>query len=103
MYPEISPYRTEMLPVSEIHSLYLEVSGNADGLPVVYLHGGPGGGSSPNDRRYFDPSVYKIIVFDQRGSGKSTPHAWYLLVDRLVLTIILRGLLWMTWKKSEST
>jgi proline iminopeptidase len=64
-----------MLPVSPLHTLYFEESGNPNGKPVVFLHGGPGGGSSPDHRRQFDPVKYKILVFDQRGCGKSTPYA----------------------------
>jgi proline iminopeptidase len=75
LYPEIQPYRTGMLDVGDGHSLYWELSGNPDGKPVVFLHGGPGGGSSPEHRRQFDPDKYKILVFDQRGCGRSTPYA----------------------------
>ncbi|MGZ3691480.1 MAG: prolyl aminopeptidase [Pseudobdellovibrio sp.] len=74
-YPEIQPYKTEFLKVSEIHTLHVEQCGNPKGRPVVFLHGGPGGGISPDYRRFFDPSHYRIILFDQRGSGKSTPAA----------------------------
>ena len=70
------------------HSIYVEQSGNPDGLPVVVFHGGPGGGASPAMRRYFDPSIYRIILFDQRGCGRSKPHAeiennttWHLVAD----------------------
>jgi proline iminopeptidase len=75
LYPAIEPYRTGMLKVSEIHTLYFEESGNPNGQPVIFLHGGPGGGTEPTYRRFFDPKHYRIILFDQRGSGKSTPHA----------------------------
>jgi proline iminopeptidase len=75
LYPEIEPYNTGMLPVSDIHQLYYEESGNKSGLPVVFLHGGPGGGTSGKDRRYFDPETYRIVLLDQRGAGKSTPSA----------------------------
>ena len=88
LYPPIEPYETGMLPVSPVHTLYYEVSGNPKGTPVVFLHGGPGGGTQPDHRRYFDPEAYRIVVFDQRGSGKSTPHAnlednttWHLVED----------------------
>lgn len=74
-YPEIEPYRTERLKVSSIHELYLEESGNPKGKPVVFVHGGPGGGTDSSHRRFFDPERYRIILFDQRGCGKSTPHA----------------------------
>jgi proline iminopeptidase len=87
-YPEIEPYRTDFLQVSPIHRLYFEESGNPHGIPVIYLHGGPGGGSGPMDRRYFDPRAYRIILMDQRGAGKSQPMAsleenttWHLVED----------------------
>jgi proline iminopeptidase len=75
LFPPVEPFHTGMLKVSALHELYYEVSGNPSGKPVVVLHGGPGGGSSPSMRRYFDPQAYKIIMFDQRGCGRSTPHA----------------------------
>ena len=75
LYPPFEPYETGHLDVSDGHSLYWEVSGNPDGKPVVFLHGGPGGASSPEHRRQFNPDKYKILVFDQRGCGKSTPFA----------------------------
>ncbi|KAJ3073541.1 hypothetical protein HDU98_001281 [Podochytrium sp. JEL0797] len=75
LYAPIETYDQGFMKVSDIHSLYYEQSGNPKGLPVVYLHGGPGGGISPSDRQYFDPKFYRIIAFDQRGSGKSTPPA----------------------------
>ena len=75
LYPEIQPYQTGMLDVGDGHRLYWELSGNPEGKPVVFLHGGPGGGSSPEHRRQFNPEKYKILVFDQRGCGKSTPYA----------------------------
>jgi proline iminopeptidase len=75
LYPEIEPYETGMLDVGDGHRLYWELCGNPDGKPVVFLHGGPGGGSSPDHRRQFNPDKYKILVFDQRGCGKSTPYA----------------------------
>ena len=75
LYPEIEPYETGMLDVGDGHSLYWELSGNPDGKPAVMLHGGPGGGSSPDHRRQWNPDKYKILVFDQRGCGKSTPYA----------------------------
>ncbi|MDN3653723.1 prolyl aminopeptidase [Thalassotalea ponticola] len=74
LYPHIKPNQQLFIQRAE-HRLYLEESGNADGIPVLYLHGGPGGGSSEHHRRYFDPQRYRIIVFDQRGAGRSTPHA----------------------------
>ena len=75
LYPEIEPYRSGMLEVSGLHSLYYEEAGNPQGKPVIYLHGGPGGGFSPLARRFFDPLFYRVILFDQRGAGKSIPHA----------------------------
>jgi proline iminopeptidase len=74
-YPPIQPYESGRLPVDEIHTLYWEECGNPRGIPVVFLHGGPGGGCSETSRRFFDPTRYRIILFDQRGAGRSTPHA----------------------------
>lgn len=73
LYPAIEPYQTGWMRVSDLHSLYYEQSGKAKGVPVVVLHGGPGVGSSPKNRRFFDPGHYRIILFDQRGSGLSRP------------------------------
>jgi proline iminopeptidase len=75
LYPPIQPYDSGHLDVDNGHSLYWELCGNPDGKPVVFLHGGPGGASSPDHRRQFNPDKYKILVFDQRGCGKSTPFA----------------------------
>jgi len=75
LYPPIEPNHQEFLKVSPIHNVYVEESGNPNGKPVVFLHGGPGAGTSPDHRRFFDPKAYRIILFDQRGCGKSTPHA----------------------------
>jgi proline iminopeptidase len=87
-YPEIEPYNRGTLEVSGGHTLYFEESGNPKGKPVVFLHGGPGGGTEPKHRRFFDPAAYRIVLFDQRGCGKSTPHAsleenttWDLVAD----------------------
>ncbi len=74
-YPPIDPYETGFLKVSDIHTLYWELSGNSQGLPILFLHGGPGGSTDPSHRTFFDPDVYRIVLFDQRGCGKSTPHA----------------------------
>ena len=74
-YPEIEPYDSGMLEVGDGNTIYWEVSGNPEGKPAVYLHGGPGGGSSPTQRRLFDPEKYRIVLFDQRGCGHSLPHA----------------------------
>lgn len=75
LYPPIEPYRTDRLRVSPAHELYFEESGNPAGKPVVFLHGGPGGGSEPKQRRFFDPEKYRVVCFDQRGCGRSTPYA----------------------------
>jgi len=75
LYPALRPYRKGMLRVSQLHELYYEESGNPEGRPVVFLHGGPGGGTNPQMRRFFDPGRYRIVLYDQRGCGKSTPHA----------------------------
>lgn len=91
-YPDIDPYDTGHMPTDGKHRIYYEQSGNPEGIPVVVLHGGPGGGSSPNLRCYFNPDGYRIILLDQRGCGKSTPHAsedislednttWHLVAD----------------------
>src|SRR6476619_8209159 len=88
LYPEIQPYETGMLDVGDGHSLYFEESGNPEGKPVVFLHGGPGGGTDPKQRRFFDPEKYRIVLFDQRGCGRSKPHdslvdnsTWHLVSD----------------------
>ncbi|MEB3337917.1 MAG: prolyl aminopeptidase, partial [Leptolyngbyaceae bacterium] len=75
LYPAIAPYLQGTLKVSDLHTLYFEESGNPQGKPVVFLHGGPGGGSNPVCRQYFDPQLWRIVLFDQRGCGQSTPHA----------------------------
>ncbi|WP_309066639.1 prolyl aminopeptidase [Microbacterium sp.] len=93
LYPPIEPYETGHLLVGDGNRVYWEQSGNPDGKPVVFLHGGPGSGTSPWQRRFFDPDKYRIVLFDQRGCGKSTPHAsdpgadlrynttWHLVAD----------------------
>jgi proline iminopeptidase len=88
LYPPIQPYRRGRLQVSPLHNLYFEESGNPRGKPVVFLHGGPGGGTSPAMRRFFNPRRYRIVLFDQRGCGKSRPAAslvanttWDLVAD----------------------
>jgi proline iminopeptidase len=75
LYPEIVPYRTGRLKVSALHELYFEECGNPAGKPALLLHGGPGGGSTPMMRRFHDPARYRVVLFDQRGCGRSTPHA----------------------------
>ena len=88
LYPPIEPYNTGKLQVSPLHTIYFEESGNPAGKPVIFLHGGPGGGSDPKQRRFFHPEKYRIVNFDQRGCGKSTPYAsleanttWDLVAD----------------------
>lgn len=88
LYPPVDPFAQGRLKVDDVHELYYEESGNPDGQPVIFLHGGPGGGSQPKCRRFFDPAKYRIVVFDQRGAGLSTPHAslqdnttWHLVED----------------------
>ena len=75
LYPDIEPHSTQRLAVDAIHTLHVEECGNPQGLPVVFLHGGPGAGISVYHRRFFDPARYRIVLFDQRGAGQSTPHA----------------------------
>lgn len=75
LFPASEPYRTFRIKVSNLHELYVEEVGNPQGKPVVFLHGGPGAGCNPNQRRFFDPAHYRIILFDQRGTGRSTPFA----------------------------
>src|SRR5712675_1519296 len=75
LYPEIEPDKSGMLDVGDGHQLYWELCGNPSGKPAVFLHGGPGAGASPNHRCQFDPARYNILLFDQRGCGRSTPHA----------------------------
>jgi len=88
LYPEIEPFDVGKLQVDARHTLHYEQCGNPNGKPVVFLHGGPGGGTNAKCRRFFDPAVYRIVLFDQRGCGKSTPHAeltdnttWDLVAD----------------------
>ncbi len=88
LYPEIEPYATGMLDVGDGHSIYYERCGTPGATPAVFLHGGPGGGISPSHRRLFDPARYDVLLFDQRGCGRSAPHAaleanttWHLVAD----------------------
>ena len=93
LYPPIEPYDHGMLPVGDGHEIYWEVCGNPEGKPAVFLHGGPGGGLADDYRRYFDPEQYRVVLFEQRGCGRSTPHAsdpqanmstnttWHLVAD----------------------
>lgn len=109
LYPPIEPYETGDLLVGDGQRVYWEQSGNPDGKPVVFLHGGPGGGTSPWHRRFFDPAVYRIVLFDQRGCGKSTPHVsapdadlrhnttWHLVADLELLRRNLGIEQWMVF------
>jgi len=104
LYPPIEPYATGRLKVSATHDLYYEESGNPKGKPVVFLHGGPGGGSDPKQRRFFHPEKYRIILFDQRGCGKSTPYAslednttWDLVADTEKLRVHLGIAKWQVF------
>ena len=88
LYPAIEPYRSTMFRVSGLHEIYVEECGNPKGKPVIFVHGGPGGGCAPDYRRLFDPTAYRIVLFDQRGCGRSRPHAeltdnttWHLVSD----------------------
>ncbi|WP_368185514.1 prolyl aminopeptidase [Aestuariibius sp. HNIBRBA575] len=88
LFPTTDPFDQRMLDVGDGHRIYVEQCGRRDGIPVVVLHGGPGGGCSPAMRRYFDPEIYRVILFDQRGCGRSRPHAsvdanttWHLVAD----------------------
>ncbi|MEM7240718.1 MAG: prolyl aminopeptidase [Pseudomonadota bacterium] len=88
LYPVIQPYTYEFLDVGDGHTLYIEQCGNPEGIPVIILHGGPGGGCSPGMRRFFHPDLYRVILFDQRGCGRSKPHSsveanttWHLVED----------------------
>ena len=94
LYPPIEPYRHGWLDVGDGHEIYFEELGNTEGKPCVFVHGGPGGGSSPAARQFFDPEHYRIVVFDQRGCGQSRPHAslkanttWHLVADMEQLRI----------------
>ena len=75
LFPEIKPFKRHQVRVSDSHELYVDESGNSDGLPVLFVHGGPGGGCDASSRRFFDPQKFHIITFDQRGCGRSIPHA----------------------------
>ncbi len=88
LYPPIDPFDQRVMDMGEGQSVYVEQCGRPDGVPVLVLHGGPGGGCSPAMRRYFDPNVYRVVLFDQRGCGRSRPHAsvehnttWHLVSD----------------------
>ncbi|EIM27433.1 prolyl aminopeptidase [Microvirga lotononidis] len=103
-YPEIEPYDHGLLDVGDGHRVYWELCGNPKGKPVVFLHGGPGGGCTPTQRRLFDPDKYRILLFDQRGCGRSTPYAsleanttWHLVADIERLRAILGVEKWMVF------
>ena len=103
-YPAIEPFNKGFLKVSEIHNIYYEEVGNPQGKAVVFLHGGPGGGVSPDHRRYFDPAVYRIVLFDQRGAGQSTPCAelrenttWDLVSDIEKIRTLLKIDKWIVF------
>jgi proline iminopeptidase len=108
-YPEIEPYDSGLLDVGDGQQVYWETSGNPDGKPVVFLHGGPGGGTNPSQRRLFDPEKYRIVLFDQRGCGQSLPHAsdpdadlsanttWHLVADMEQLREMLEVEKWQVF------
>ncbi|OIQ33140.1 MAG: prolyl aminopeptidase [Alphaproteobacteria bacterium MedPE-SWcel] len=102
LYSPIEPFDQRMLDVGQGHRIYVEQCGNPNGVPVIVCHGGPGGGTSPAMRRYFDPKVYRIILFDQRGCGRSRPHAscddnttWHLVADMEMIRELLEIEAWM--------
>ncbi len=104
LYPPIEPYRSGHLDVGDGHSLYWELCGNPDGKPAVFLHGGPGAGCSPDHRRLFDPARYNLLLFDQRGCGRSTPHAsleanttWDLVADMERLREMIGAEQWLVF------
>ncbi len=104
LYPPIEPIHTGFLEVGSGHKLYYEECGNPHGKPVVFLHGGPGGGCNAKMRRFWNPDVYRIILFDQRGSGRSTPHAslegnttWDLVNDIEILRVALQIEKWQVF------
>ena len=102
LFPKVEPFHKDFLKVSKLHTLYFEEVGNPKGKPVVFLHGGPGGGLSETYRQFFDPEFYRIILFDQRGCGQSTPHAelrenttWDLVEDIETLRVHLGVEKWL--------
>lgn len=103
-FPPIEPFKTHRLRVSELHEVYIEEVGNPNGKPIVFMHGGPGGGCSEDHRRFFDPKVYRIVLFDQRGCGRSTPHAelrenttWDLVEDTEAIRQLLKIDKWIVF------
>jgi proline iminopeptidase len=104
LYPDIEPYETGYLPVSPLHQVYFEQCGNPRGKPVLFVHGGPGAGCNAKSRRFFDPARYRIVLFDQRGCGRSRPHAelddnttWHLVADMEQLREQLRIERWQVF------
>lgn len=104
LYPPIEPYASGMLEMGGLHRIYWETSGNPDGLPVLFVHGGPGSGTSPAQRRFFDPARYRIVLFDQRGCGRSTPHGEltdnttpHLIADMEALRVMLGVDRWLVF------
>ena len=104
LHPPIDPFDQRMMDVGQGHNIYVEQCGNPDGIPVVVLHGGPGGGCSPAMRRYFNPDVYRVILFDQRGCGRSRPYAevdnnttWHLVADIEMIRRALGIQAWMVF------
>lgn len=103
-YPRIEPYETGMLDVGDGHEIYYERAGTKGGKPAVFVHGGPGGGCSPDHRRLFDPRSYDVMLFDQRGCGRSTPHAsleanttWHLVEDMERLRAMMGAEKWLVF------
>ncbi|AFM13444.1 prolyl aminopeptidase [Turneriella parva] len=104
LYPEITRVKKYSLKVSSLHTLYVEECGNPKGIPALFLHGGPGAGISPNHRRFFNPEKYRIILFDQRGAGKSKPYAelaentiWDLIADIELIRLKLKVSKWLVF------
>jgi proline iminopeptidase len=104
LYPEIAPYESGLLDVGDGHQVYWEVCGNPNGKPAVFLHGGPGGGCNSSHRRVFDPERYRVLLFDQRGCGRSKPHAeleanttWHLVADIERLRLLLGIESWLVF------
>ena len=104
LYPAIEPFKSGMLDVGDGHQVYWELCGNPSGKPAVFLHGGPGGGCNPDHRRLFNPDKYCVLLFDQRGCGRSTPHAslsdnttWHLVSDMEKLRPLLGAQSWLVF------
>ena len=104
LYPEIHPYKESFNTGDDTHEIFIEESGNPDGQPILFLHGGPGGGTGAKQRRFFDPSHYRIILFDQRGCGRSKPHGcleqnniWDLVEDIETLKLNLDIEKWLVF------